>query len=145
MASGNTASAPASTQATSRAIISSRPSLASASLRAMMTKLASLRASTAALTRSTISSLRHHFLAGAMAAALGLHLVFDVQAGGAGLDERAHGARDVERAAPARVGVHQQRQGARLGNAPDVDEHVVHGADAEIGQAERIRGHAAAG
>ena len=34
---------------------------------------------------------------------------------------------------------------AGVGDAADVDEHVVQRADAEIGQAERVRGDAAAG
>ena len=55
-----------------------------------------------------------------------------------------HRARDVERAAPAGVGVDQQRQRRTLGDAADVDEHVVQGADAEVRQPERIRGDAAA-
>jgi hypothetical protein len=68
-----------------------------------------------------------------------------VQSGGAELDERLHGARDVERAAPAGVGIHQQRQIAGIGDAADVDQHVVHAADAQIRNAQRIGGHAAAG
>jgi hypothetical protein len=73
-----------------------------------------------------------------MAAAFRLHLVFDVQAGGAGLDEGLHRARDVERAAPAGVRVDQQGQGARLGDTADVDEHIVHRADAEIRKPKRV-------
>ncbi len=56
MASGKIASAPASTQATARSMARSRPSTASASVRAITTKSGSVRASTAALMRSTISS-----------------------------------------------------------------------------------------
>ena len=44
-------------------------------------------------------------LAGTMTAALGLHLVLEVQAGGAGADQLARRARDVESGAPAGVGV----------------------------------------
>ncbi len=84
-------------------------------------------------------------LAGAMAAALGAHLVFDVHGGCAGLDHLADGARDVEGAAPAGVDVDEQRQGAGVGDAADVGEHVFHGADAEVGKAERVGGHASAG
>ena len=48
-------------------------------------------------------------LAGPVTAALRLHLILDVQAGGAELDERLDCARNVERAAPARVGVDEER------------------------------------
>ena len=126
-------------------MVRSSPSLASASLRAMITNVESVRASTAAFTRSTISCAGTTSLPGPMTAALRLHLVFDVHAGGAGLGERLHRARDVERAAPAGVRVDQQGQRAGLGDAADVDEHVVHGADAEIRQAEGVRRDAAAG
>ena len=56
MASGKIISAPASTQAQARSIADCRPSTASASVRAIITKLASVFASTAALTLSTISA-----------------------------------------------------------------------------------------
>ena len=52
----------------------------------------------------------NEFFAGAVAAALGADLVFDVHGGGAGLDHRADGAGDVEGAAPAGVDVDEQRQ-----------------------------------
>ena len=65
--------------------------------------------------------------------------------GGAGLGERLHRARDVESTAPARIGVDQQGQRAGLGDAPDIDEHVVHRTDAEIRQAERVRRDATTG
>ena len=45
---------------------------------------------------------------GAMAAALGLDLVFDVAAGGSGLDEGADGAGEVEGAAEAGVRVDEE-------------------------------------
>ena len=56
-----------------------------------------------------------------------------------------HRAGDVERAAPARVRIDQQRQGACIGDAPEIGEHIVHGADAQIGHAQRIGGNSAAG
>ena len=118
---------------------------ASASVRAMMTKSGSVRASTAALMRSPISSA-NHLLARAVAAALGADLVLDVHGGGAGLDQRARGARHVEGArAEAGVDVDQQRQVADVGDAADVDEHVVQVGDAEVRHAERAGGDAAAG
>ena len=57
IASGKIMSAPASTQACARSMAASKPSTASASVRAIITKFSSTRASTAALMRSTISSL----------------------------------------------------------------------------------------
>ncbi len=105
----------------------SRPSTASASVRAMITKESgSLRASTAALMRSTISSVRDDLLVRPMAAALGADLVLDMQRRRAGLDHRSHRAGDVERrGAEAGVDVHQQRQGADVGDAAHVGQHVV--------------------
>ncbi len=47
----------------------------------------------------------HDRLAVEVAAALGVHLVLDVQAGDAGILEGLHRARDVHRLAEARVGV----------------------------------------
>src|SRR6185503_7071982 len=90
--------------------------------------------------------LGNQLLARAVAAALGAHLVLDVHGGGAELDQRARGARHVERAgAEAGVDVDQQRQVAHVGDAPDVGEHVVEVGDAEVRHAERAGGHAAAG
>ena len=85
------------------------------------------------------------FLAGAMAAALGADLVFDVHGGRAGIDHGADGAGDVEGAAPAGVDVDEQRERGGGGDAADVGEDVFHGADAEVGQAERVGGDASAG
>ena len=73
-------------------------------------ELASVRASTAALMRSTISPVGTNSLSGTVSAALGAYLVFDMNGGGAGLDHRADGARDVEGAAPAGVDIDEQRQ-----------------------------------
>ena len=55
IASGNNISAPASMYAPARSMAACKPSTASASVRAMITKFSSVRASTAALIRSTIS------------------------------------------------------------------------------------------
>ena len=80
-----------------------------------------------------------------MAAALGLDLVFDVAAGGSGLDEGADGAGEVEGAAEAGVGVDEEGEGADVGDAADVGEDVVDGGDAEVGDAEGAGGDASAG
>ena len=56
-ASAKIMSAPAAIYACARSIPASKPSTATASVRAMITKLGSVRASTAALMRSTISSI----------------------------------------------------------------------------------------
>jgi hypothetical protein len=49
-----------------------------------------------------------NLLVGAMAAALGLDLVFDVAAGGSGLDEGAYGAREIEGATETGVDVDEE-------------------------------------
>ncbi len=82
---------------------------------------------------------------GAVAAALGLDLVFDVAAGGSGLDERADGAGEVEGSAEAGVDVYEEGQGADVGDAANVGEDVVDGGDAEVGDAEGACGDASAG
>ncbi len=87
----------------------------------------------------------HDLFPRAVAAALGADLVFHVDGGRPGLADGADGAGDVERATPAGVDVDEQGEGAGFGDATDVDEDVVHGADAEVRDAERVRGHAAAG
>ena len=84
-------------------------------------------------------------LVGAVAAALGLDLVFDVAAGGSGLDEGADGAGEIEGAAEAGVGVDEEGEGADVGDAADVGEDVVDGGDAEVGDAEGAGGDATAG
>ncbi len=38
-----------------------------------------------------------------------------------------------------------KRKRAGIGDAADIDEHVFHGADAEVGNTERVGGHATAG
>ena len=105
-------SAPASTQATARSMAASRPSTASASVRAMMTN-----AGIGARVDGGLDAVDHLLagddgLAGPVAAALGAHLVLDVHRRGAGLDQRLDGAGDVEGAAAAGVDVDQQRQRA---------------------------------
>ncbi|KAG0733685.1 hypothetical protein G6F23_013107 [Rhizopus arrhizus] len=63
-----------------------------------------------------------------------------------GLDQRLHGARDVERArAEAGVDVDHQRQVADIGDATHVHQHVFQGVDAQVRQAQRAGGNAATG
>jgi hypothetical protein len=91
-------------------------------------------------------AFRHNGLAGAVAAALGLHLVLDVAAGGARADQFAHGAGNIEGAgAEARVRVHQQRQRRHVGDAAHVLQNVVQRADAQIRQAQRAGRHPSPG
>ena len=82
-------------------------------------------ASTAALMRSTISAAGTSALPGRWPQRLADDLVLEVHAGGAGADQVARGAGDVEGAAPAGVGVDQQRQRARAADAPHVLADVV--------------------
>jgi hypothetical protein len=72
-----------------------------------------------------------------MAAALGLHLVFDVHSRRAELDQRLDRARDVEGAAEAGIASTSSGRLADIGNAAHVGEHVVERADAKVGHAER--------
>ena len=81
----------------------------------------------------------------AVAAALGLDLVFDVAAGGSGLDEGADGAGEVEGSSEAGIDVDEQGEGADVGDAARVGEDVVDGGDAEVGDAEGAGGDAASG
>ena len=137
---------PASTQAIARSMAASTPSAWIASVRAIRKKSGlglgiggGLDAVDHLFGRDTIS------LPGPMAAALGADLVLDVAGGGAGLDQRLDGALDVEGAgAEAGVDVDQQRHIAHIGDAAHIDQHVVHRVDAQVGQAQGARGHAAA-
>ena len=88
---------------------------------------------------------RNQFLAGPVAAAFAAYLVFDVHGGSPGALHGADGAGDVEGASPAGVDIDQQRQVGDLGDAAHVDQHIFHGADAEVGHAERVGGHSTAG
>ena len=76
-------------------------------------------------------------LAGTVTAALGLHLVFQVHAAGTGTAQLAGRAGDVESRAPTGVGVDEQRQLGRAGDAAHVFADVVETGDAEIGKSER--------
>ena len=88
--------------------------------------------------------LGHDFFVGAMTAALGAHLVFDMDGGGAELDHRLDGTRHVERrGAETGVHVHQQRQVAHVGNAAHVGEHVIQAGDTQVRHAEGAGGYTA--
>ncbi len=81
-----------------------------------------------------------------MAAALGADLIFDMQRRRPGLAHRSHRAGDVERrSAETAVDIHQQRQRANVGDAPNVGQHIVQGRNAQIRQPQRTGRHAAAG
>ena len=144
MASGNTASAPACTQATRRSIMRSRPSLASASLRAMTMKLASVRASTAALTRSTISSRVTTSLPGRWPQRLACTWSSMCRpAAPALLNERTVRAMLKAEPQPVSASTSSGKLLASVMRRMSMS-HVIHGADAEIRQAERIRRDTAA-
>jgi len=94
----------------------------------------------------------HHFvladdlLARTMTTALGTDLVFDMAGGRTGLDQALDRALDVEGArAEAGVDVDHQRQIADIGDAANVDQHVVECVDAQIRQAQRTGGDATPG
>jgi len=89
-------------------------------------------------------TLRHDLLARTVTAALGANLVLDVAGGRTGLDQRLHGARDVERTrAEAGIDVDHQRQVADIGDAAHVHQHVFQGVDAQVRQAQRAGGNTA--
>ena len=74
-----------------------------------------------------------------MPAALGRHLVFDVQRRDAGLLVLLHGPYDVDRVAEAGVGVGDDRQGAGSCDATGVVDHLGHGHEPDVGTAEHRR------
>ena len=122
-----------------------RPSLASASVRAIITKLlvgASIDGSFDAI---------HHlaggnkFLAGTVPATFGAHLVFNMHCRDTCFDHRPNCSRNIEGAAPAGIDVHQQRKCSCVGNTPGIGQHVFHGADAQVRKREGICRHSAAG
>ena len=80
-----------------------------------------------------------------MAAALGKGLVFNLQHGGAGLLESAHGAHGVERVAKAGVGVHDDRNADALGDAGQGVGHFGGGGQADVGAAQPRVGNRRAG
>jgi len=64
-----------------------------------------------------------------MAAALGLHLIFQMHAGRSCAYQFARGAGNIESAAEPGIGVHQQRQGTCGGHAAHILAHVIQGGD----------------
>ena len=145
IASGKIMSAPASTQARARSIAASSPSTASASVRAMIANAGSMRASTAAFTRSTISSFGTIALPGRWPQRLApTWSSMCIAAAPALLSERTVRAM-LNADAPKPVSTSTSSGSGRdVGDAADVDQHVVQVADAEVGQAERAGGDAAA-
>ncbi len=78
----------------------------------------------------------NQLLAGPVAAALGLHLVFDMHACRTGADQFACRPGNRECGAPAGIRVDQQGQCARAGNPAHVIADVIEGRDTQVGQAE---------
>ena len=127
----------------------SKPSTASASVRAMISVSALRRASVAARILPTISARRDHALVGEMAAALGKGLVLDLDRGGARALEQPDRPLDVQRIAVAGVGVDDDRRrhaladmGERIGDLAHRDEADVGPAEPGIGDARRPRDRA---
>ena len=77
-------------------------------------------------------------LAHDVAAALGHRLVFDMNAGDAGADERGHGAADVDGVSEALVGVGDDGYVDGGGHAPRVLDHLGHGDEAGVGDSEDV-------
>jgi hypothetical protein len=75
-----------------------------------------------------------------VAAALGGDLVLDVQCGGPAQRVLPHGAHGVELVAVARVGVGDDRDRDRAGDAAEVVGHLGHGHQPVVGEAEHRRG-----
>src|SRR6478752_6970860 len=98
----NSTSAPASRKSAARAMARSKPSMAMASVRAMIRVSAEWRASTAALILPTISCA-------GMIAALGKILVLELDRVRPGALENAHRALDIERVAVSSIGVDDER------------------------------------
>ncbi len=78
----------------------------------------------------------HQLLARPVTAAFAAYLVFHVHGSGPFALHGADGAGNVEGASPAGIDVDQQWQARDLGNAAHIDQHIFHGADAEVGHAE---------
>ncbi len=83
---------------------------------------------------------RHELFAGSMPTALGRDLIFEMHRRCASLAELHARPRDVERPAPTRIGVDEQRQMGRGSDSPYVFAHVVERRDAEIRQSVRSVG-----
>jgi hypothetical protein len=70
-----------------------------------------------------------------MAAALCLDLVLNVYRCRAEPDHGPDSARNIKGTAPSGVDINQHRQISDIGDTPDISEHIVHGADPEVGDA----------
>ncbi len=71
-----------------------------------------------------------------MTAALGLHLILQMQSRGTGARELPNGARNAECAAEAGIRIDQQWQGAGGGDAADLLADIIQGGHAQIRQPE---------
>ena len=135
-ASTNSMSAPASRYIAARSMARSKPSTATASVRAMISVSRECRASTAARILPHISSRRDQRLAVEMAAALGKILVLELDRVGAGALELAHRAHHVERVAVAGVGIDDQMRADAVADQRQRLGHLGHGDEADVGPAE---------
>jgi hypothetical protein len=121
------------------------PSTAAASVRAISTNPASVLASTAAFTRSIISSFVTTSLPGRCPQRFWPTWSSMCTAATPMRSKLRMVRSDVEGPAPAGVDVHQQGHARGVDDATCVGEHVLHGADAKIGHAQRVCRHAATG
>ena len=119
-----------------RSTATSKPSTARTSVRAMTRKSGSRRPSTAARTRLTRRVEVDDLLAVEVAAALGVDLVLDVEAGEPRVLHRLHGAGDVHRLAEARVGVDERRQVGHPRDLPGPGRDLGQRREADVGQSE---------
>ena len=110
----------------------SKPSTATASVRAMISVSAMARESTAALILPTISRRRNQRLVVEMAAALGKVLVLDLDRVGAGAFEQPHGALDIERVTVAGVGVDDEMGGDAVADQRDGIGDFAHADEADV-------------
>ena len=123
----------------------SKPSTATASVRAMISVSRERRASTAALILPHHLRRRNQRLVVEMAAALGKVLVLELDGIGAGALEQAHGALDIERVAVAGIGIdHEMRRHAVADQADGLD-HLAHADQPDVGAAEPRIGDGRAG
>ena len=104
-----------------------------------------MRASTAALIFCDHLGGGNDLLALEMAAALGEHLVLDLDRVGAGALQHLDGAPHVERIAEAGVGIDHQRAGKHLADRDDVVGELGQRDEAIVGNAEEAVGDAGAG
>src|SRR4029077_8861544 len=125
-ASMNAMSAPAAKAAFARAIASSKPATARASVRAMIMNLVAASGDSAADLRQIILS-RDDLFTFEMAAPLRKFLILDMNGRYPAALEFTHGAKDVELVAVAGIGIGEDRHLDRGRNAPGIGHHLRHG------------------